>query len=213
MSGIARKFQQFARVIKYQRQIRALVSSQLSILEDERDFMCGGLSEEEEKGLAELVLEHRELGGGPIVEFGTLFGVTTLLLASLKAGGQKVITVDNFCWNPFGLRPEQHKAFTLRFLRYGIASGDIELAALDSVMFRKRYVGGVPQMVFLDASHTYEAVRDEIAWARKIGVKVISGHDYGNAKFGVTKAVDEAFPDGVSVRGSVWFIENAAASK
>jgi hypothetical protein len=59
--------------------------------------------------------------------------------------------------------------------------------------------------VFLDADHTYKAVRDEIAWAKRIGVKIISGHDYGNPTFGVTQAVDEAFPKKIDVRGSVWW--------
>jgi hypothetical protein len=33
---------------------------------------------------------------------------------------------------------------------------------------------------------------------------VIAGHDYGNPRFGVTRAVDEAFPEGVAVHGTVW---------
>jgi len=35
-------------------------------------------------------------------------------------------------------------------------------------------------------------------------VPVIAGHDYGDPRFGVTRAVDEAFPTGVAVHGSVW---------
>ena len=199
------KIGQLIRVLKYQRQIRELVSSQLSILEDKHDYACGGLSEEEEWGLTDLLRSTRDMRAGVIVEFGTLFGVTTLLLASLMATGQKIITVDNFCWNPFGLRPEQHKAFAMRFLRYGIASGDIELAEYDSCAFRASYDGMVPKMVFLDADHSYEAVRDEITWAKRLGVKIIAGHDYGKPEFGVTRAVDEAFPQGVNIRGSVWW--------
>lgn len=205
MKGMLHKIRQAVRAVKYQQQIRSLISTQLSILENRGDFACGGLSDEEEQGLAVLLLQARSLGTGNIIEFGTLFGVTTLLLASLKGEGQKIVTVDNFCWNPFGLRPEQHKAFTLRFLRYGIASGDIELVAQDSSGFRSRYEGSVPLMVFFDADHSYEAVRKEIAWAKELGVRIISGHDYGNLKFGVTRAVDEAFPQGVNVRGSVWW--------
>jgi hypothetical protein len=191
--------------VKHQRQIRELVSTQLAILENDGEFAFGGLTDEEERGIGELLRKHRESGSGPIIEFGTLFGVTTLLLASLKAEGQKVITVDNFCWNPFGLRPEQHKAFTRKILRYGLASGDVELAELDSSAFRACYAGPVPHMVFLDADHTYASVKDEIAWAKRMGVSVIAGHDYGHPVFGVTRAVDEAFPQGVNVRGSVWW--------
>ena len=205
MKNMFHKIRQAFRALKYQRPIRALVSTQLSILENGDDFACGGVSDEEEQGLAVLLSQARTLGTGNIIEFGTLFGVTTLLLVSLKGDGQKIITVDNFCWNPFGLRPEQHKAFTLRFLRYGIASGDVELVAQESSVFRNRYEGAVPLMVFFDADHSYEAVRKEIAWAKELGVRIISGHDYGNLKFGVTRAVDEAFPQGVEVHGSVWW--------
>ena len=38
------------------------------------------------------------------------------------------------------------------------------------------------------------------------GVRLIMGHDYRNPspRFGVTRAVDEAFPSGVDVTGMVW---------
>jgi hypothetical protein len=65
--------------------------------------------------------------------------------------------------------------------------------------------------VFLDADHSYAAVRDEIAWARGLGVPLIAGHDYGVAKFGVTRAVEEAFsPGSVTVGGTVWSWERRA---
>jgi len=217
------------KMVKYQRQIRALISTHLSVLENDNSFALGGLTEEEEDGVRALVEscglfsneasfhtktrrhEEKELCGlspseetSCIVEFGTLFGITTGLLAHYKSAKMKVITVDNFCWNPFGLTPEMHKAFTRRILRCQLAKGDVELVEMDSKTFRDTYKGRIPNMVFLDADHSYEAVRDEIAWAKKIGVPLISGHDYGNSRFGVTKAVDEAFPDGVQVKGMVW---------
>ena len=203
--GVVGRIRKIFRAIKHQRQIRELISSHLCVLENGYNFLCGGLSDEEEQGLVTLLSQNKSIGPGIIIEFGALFGVTTLLLASLKEKNQKILAVENFCWNPFGLRPEQHKSFALRFLRYGIASGDIELAMCSSAVFRKHYNGAPPLMVFLDADHSYEAVRDEIAWAKDLGVQIISGHDYGNQKFGVTRAVDEAFPSGVDVRGSVWW--------
>ena len=42
------------------------------------------------------------------------------------------------------------------------------------------------------------------AWAKSLGVKIICGHDYANAYFGVTRAVDEAFPQGVETAGMCW---------
>jgi len=49
--------------------------------------------------------------------------------------------------------------------------------------------------VFIDAHHSYEAVRDDMnAWYRKVRKGgVFSGHDYGSPgrRFGVRRAVDE----------------------
>ena len=201
-----RRIKQLLRMLRYQRQVRALVSTQLAILEDGDSFAFGGLTEEEENAIRMLVSSCTEEGASScVVEFGTLFGITTALLAQHKPRGVKVITVDNFCWNPFGLTLKMHREFTRRILRAPVANGDVEIAEMDSKTFRDHYKGCVPRMVFLDADHSYEAVRDEIAWAKKIGVPLISGHDYGNPKFGVTRAVDEAFPGGVHVRGTVWW--------
>ncbi len=58
--------------------------------------------------------------------------------------------------------------------------------------------------LFLDGDHRYEAVRGEIALARSAGVKFISGHDYGNPLFGVTRAVDEAFGRPDETAGMCW---------
>jgi len=198
------KIKQLIRALKWQRQIRAVISTQLSLLEGDGLFALGGLTEEEEDGVR-LLARMAQRGGGPIIEFGTLFGLTTLVLAQEKPVGVKVITVDNFSWNPFGLPPSLHHAFTSKILRPMISSGAVELVDSDSQAFRAQYCDPVPCMVFLDADHSYQAVQDEIVWAKKMGVPIISGHDYGNLRFGVTRAVDECFPDGVEVRGMVWW--------
>jgi len=202
------KLKQLVKALKWQRQVRAAVATQLSLLEGGNLFALGGLTEEEENALVALLNDAK--GGqheqrGAIVEFGTLFGLTTLLLVHHKMPKQKVITVDNFSWNPFGLTPALHRDFTKRILRSTILTGSLELADMTSKKFRNDYQGGIPSMVFLDADHSYQAVKEEIVWAKKLGVDIICGHDYGNQNFGVTRAVDEAFPDGVEVKGMVWW--------
>ncbi len=56
--------------------------------------------------------------------------------------------------------------------------------------------------VFLDPNHSYEYVREDIQlWTPKVRQGgLIAGHDYRNPwnpRWGVTEAVDEAFPQGV----------------
>lgn len=203
------KLRQIMTALKWQRQVRAALSTQLSLLENPTVFALGGMTDEEEMKISSLVRECvsssvKEVKTGPIVEFGTLFGLTTKLLAAEAGGYAPVLTVDNFCWNPFGLPPAMHEAFTRKILRAELACGQVQLCVCDSASFRREYRGERPAMVFLDADHSYEAVRDEIAWARGLKVPLICGHDYGNPRFGVTRAVDEAFPEGVEVQGMVW---------
>lgn len=197
------RFQKVLRALKWQRQIRAAVSTQLSLIEGGATFALGGLTSEEGARVCELVREASAFRG-PIVEFGTLFGLTTRLMAGAKSEGQAIISVDNFCWNPFGLTPRLHEQFTRRILVTELARGEVDLHATDSETFRHNYRGATPALVFFDADHSYAAVRDEIEWAKAEGVPLICGHDYGNARFGVTRAVDEALPGGVQVCGMVW---------
>lgn len=60
-------------------------------------------------------------------------------------------------------------------------------------------------MVFIDAGHTYEEVKEDIAaWLPKAKL-LICGHDYMPSWMGVIQAVDEAFgkPDGVE--DTIWY--------
>jgi len=199
------KFKQLIKALKWQRQIRASISTQLSLLERDDLFALGGLTDQEEEGLRLLTRQAAPVCGAPIIEFGTLFGLTTLLLSQEKPAGTRVITVDNFCWNPFGLSPAQHRLFTQKILRSTQLTGSVDLVDSDSQTFRTQYTGPRPCMVFFDADHSYEAVKDEIRWAKELGVPLICGHDYGNSRFGVTKAVDESFPAGLQHKGMLWW--------
>jgi hypothetical protein len=210
MIGMLRhKIGQCWKALRWQREVRQAVSTQLALLENPSIFAMGGLTDEEEARLAALV-RRAAAHDGPIVELGTLFGLTTLLIAAAARPGQRVIAIDNFCWNPFGLPPDLHEAFTRKVLRNELAAGRVELARAASADVRREWSGPPPAIVFLDADHSYTAVRDEIAWAKALGVPIICGHDYGNARFGATRAVDEAFGGDVEVHGMVWSWERPA---
>lgn len=198
------KLRQLGRAFRWRRQVAQAVSTQLALLEDPDTFVFGGLTAADEARLVELVRRAAAYDGA-IVEFGTLFGITTRLIVDAARPGQSVITVDDFSWNPFGLPSTAHERFTRGVLRPELSAGRLELRAGSSAEFRRHYRGPAPALVFLDADHSLAAVRDEIAWARAAGAAIVCGHDYGVARFGVTRAVDEAFgPGGVSVGGTVW---------
>lgn len=186
-------------VIRCRREVRMALSSAVRIAEgDENAAILGGLTGEEIDGLISWLPER-----GTFVEFGTLFGFTAKAIAAAKPK-LKVVAVDNFSWNPFGLPPRLHEAFTRRILSNEISAGRVEIINATSEVFRAN-CKVAPDAVFFDALHQYEPVKAEIQWAKSAGVKIITGHDYGNPSkvFGVTQAVDEEFRS-VDVVGMVW---------
>lgn len=206
----AHKMLQAWRVMKWRREVRQVVSTYLEFRESPTDARLGMLSVDDESRVVELV-RRAAAHPGPLVEIGTLFGLTTRLIATHAGAAQHVITVDNFCWNPFGLPQPLHETFTRRLLRPELDAGRIVLEKADSAAFRSTYRGPTPALVFLDADHSYAPVHDEIAWAKSLGVPIVCGHDYGDPRFGVTRAVDEAFGvGGVTVGGTVWAWERPA---
>ncbi len=151
-----------------------------------------------------LVRESRKYAG-PIIEVGTLLGITTTNMALAKAPDQKIITVDVYCWNPWGLSPDVHAALTSQVLYYLSQTGHVEVIRMDKNEFFSQYKGPAPAMVFLDAWHDYEETKKDIQWAQRAGAKIISGHDYCDAFSGVKRIVDECGGPR-ELGGSVWVL-------
>ena len=109
-----RKFKKLIILLRMHRQIEALVISYVSALENRAraGMLWGSPSEEEERELIELTRKSSAFPG-PIIEIGSLFGLTAQLLATYKPIEKKLIAVECFAWNPFGLPPDDHRAFTL----------------------------------------------------------------------------------------------------
>lgn len=162
------------------------------------------LSAEEMALLAELVRESRP-HGGPIVEIGTLMGITTTTIALFKGPDQRVITVDNYGWNPWGMTPAAHAALAAHMLRYLVETGHVERVTMDKNEFFRTYSGPAPSLAFLDAIHDYEETKKDILWAREAGAAVISGHDYKDEFPGVIEVVHE-FGGPRLLAGSVWVL-------
>jgi hypothetical protein len=154
--------------------------------------------------LQRLVRESRRYTG-PIVEIGTLLGITATQMALAKAPEQKIITVDLYCWNPWGLTPEVHENLTSQMLCYLVQTGHVEQVCMDKDEFYQSYAGPAPALVFLDAMHDYENTKRDIEWARSAGAKIICGHDYSHLHPGVIQIVDE-LGGPRELAGSVWVL-------
>ena len=140
--------------------------------------------------LMELVKESQEFSG-PIVEVGTLFGYSTTILVHAKDPQRKLITIDDFSWNPCRFSESLHYDLTEKILEESIEKRSVQLLNMDKNEFYKTYDDDPPSLVFFDANHTYEETLKDLLWAKKTGAKIISGHDYKEEIPGVIQAVNE----------------------
>jgi hypothetical protein len=140
--------------------------------------------------LAQLVTRSRQFPG-PIIEIGTLFGRTAVHMALCKGPDQKIVTVDKYVWNPWGLTPQSHFQLTSHVLHYLVQTGQVEQLNMDKALFYATYRGPAPSLVFLDATHNYSETKKDIDWARSAGAALIAGHDYSDKFPGVKQIVDE----------------------
>ena len=127
--------------------------------------------------LQSLVKESNRLPG-PIVEIGTLLGVSTTHMALWKSQEKRIITVDLFSWNPWGISSQEHRDITSQMLYFLTQTKHVELVVSCKNVFYESYQGEPPSLVFLDAIHDYPETAKDIAWARHAGARIISGHDY-----------------------------------
>ena len=188
------KLKGLCRIISHPRELRLALSGLAVRLGGDDAF--GGLSDEE---LGALVAWVGRESPSVVVEVGTLFGFTARALAQRTRA--HVVAVDNFCWNPFGLTPDQHEAFARRVL----ADSDVELVRGDASDYLENRIDAPEStLVFLDGDHSYEGVLGELRILKGRGVAVIAGHDFGNPLFGVTRAVREELGEPDEVVGMCW---------
>ena len=190
------KIAQLVRIAAHPRELRLALSG-LGVRLAGDDAM-GGLTD----GETDAVVRWTDAcGAESFVEVGTLFGLTASAVA--RRTRAKVTAVDNFSWNPFGLTPSQHEAFTRRI----VAGTGVELVNSDALEYLKALPGRMDPshtLVFLDGSHAYEDVRREIEACMSGGVLAVAGHDFGNGRFGVTRAVRETLGEPDEVCGMCW---------
>jgi hypothetical protein len=191
------------KIFKMRRELRLLISNYLFFIENENQTIWGSISSEDEDRIIELTKVAASFPG-PIVELGTLFGLTTQLIATYKPIEKKLITVENFSWNPFCLPQNYHRILTHRILRYNILHCNTSVFDGSTRKFYDTYNGERPSMIFIDADHAYEQVKEDIQTAINLKIPIIAGHDYCDLHPGVKRAVDEIFQGKIQIKGSVW---------
>lgn len=200
LKKIKRFFRKQYRLVAFKPQLNTF----LNFCERSQPGLEGSVNLDELSLLRELVVKANKING-PIIEVGTLFGFTTQAMACWKDLNKKLITIDDYSWNPVGLLPAAHRDFTRRSMHYIMENCQTELFEGLSTQFYAAYKGDTPSMLFIDASHEYEHVLADITWAKKMGVSIISGHDYSKFWPGVKKAVDESFgAENIQTRGTLW---------
>jgi len=150
-----------------------------------------------------------------LIEVGCWLGKSTIYLAEVvKASGKdiRIFAVDTWRWqhNPEDLAGKPFGYIYHQFLANIRACGVNDIITplcLPSVEAAKYFEDSSAFMVYIDAEHTYEAVRNDIAaWRKKIRPGgMLAGHDYTYADK-VKQAVDETWPNGVRLIGPTWVV-------
>ncbi len=160
------------------------------------DHYYGQISEESYFSYADIYrrMVEKYPSGSTFVELGVLHGqsLAFLLVEITNSGKQiQVVGVDNFKWS-MNQMETVHKNLRPFSTKYKLVKDDSAAAA---AMFKEKSV----DLVFIDANHSYECVRADIAaWLPRIkSGGTMAGHDYEPSFPGVKQAVDEAFGDRV----------------
>lgn len=156
--------------------------------------------------------------GAWLAEIGVAYGRSLLYAAELLSGrkdGSLIIGVDP--WQGLN-HPDADKRSPCSYAealasisRWG-RPHELEICYLlrtESVAAAAGVGGSRLDGVMIDGDHSYGAVKADIeAWRGKVRPGgFLAGHDYEDRFPGVRQAVDELFPDGVELRGTVWVIQ------
>jgi hypothetical protein len=141
---------------------------------------------------------------GHFVEVGSWKGKSIAYLGVEAINSGKTIKIDAVdTWNgslneqchvddPYVRTDSLYTLFCANISRVSSVVNPIRLPSLDAA---KKYADGSLDIVFIDACHAYECVREDIAaWYPKVKIGgTIAGHDYTFSFPGVVKAVNEFF--------------------
>jgi len=152
-------------------------------------------------------LSHHGPAHGAIVEIGSAWGRSTVILAaaSKRAAREKVYAIDPHTGDRWYLEDEGKTAFSsLEQFRQNLERLDVadwvhEVVATSEDAARIVDTGGI-RLLYIDGLHTYEAVRQDIVdWVKRVvpgGVVVFDDYSNTRSDVGVGRAVDELLASG-----------------
>ena len=147
-------------------------------------------------------LARRGPGEGAIVEIGSAWGKSTIILASgsKRARRERVYAIDPHTGDPWYLRSEHLSEFSsldgfLRNLRRFRVDDWVVPVVSDSTAAAQTFDSGPIRLLYIDGLHTYEGVRADIDnWVPRVasgGLIVFDDYLSPFEDVGVRKAVDE----------------------
>lgn len=141
--------------------------------------------------------------GGTWVEVGVYAGKSfSFGIVECLNRGKKIdfVAVDKFPdeWI-YDIRPDGQTVWDKFEKGMAPLAGHFRVIKGLSVEVAEQFADGSVDFVFIDAEHTYDAVKADIeAWTRKVKPGgIIAGHDYDDYWQGLIQAVNEAFGDRV----------------
>jgi len=150
--------------------------------------------------------------GGIIIEIGNWKGRSLCSLADIiKAKKLKVYAVDTFKGGTThaeeAKKSDIYQEFINNIDRFGL-NEYLTIFRTESVSAASMLANNCADLIFIDASHDYESVKNDIsAWLPKLKSNgIIGGHDYPYCA-DVKKAVDEIFGEEVKSYSSSWYVE------
>jgi len=172
----------------------------------------GWFDTQSEQVCAEMVMKYPN--GSLFVEIGAFMGKSTCYIAQEIKRKNKEIefhVIDHFCGSP------EHEQMLKGKNLFDIFINNMEAAeVLDSIeVIRKdandvieNYEDNSIDFLYLDADHSYEAVKNDIQkWLPKVRGTLV-GDDYVNVHPGVIKAVNEILgQENIRIHGRTWIYE------
>lgn len=151
--------------------------------------------------------------GGVFVECGAWLGASSSYLCDVAKDRIRVFVVDTWLGSPN--EPETFKLASssdaYKVFLENMGGRKFTPMRMESAEASAHFEDGSCDVVYIDMTHTYEAVKRDIElWLPKVRPGGhIAGHDYADYAPDVVRAVNERFGDRVKVMdGCSWLVKN-----